>query len=115
MKFKNLICIAAILTCISLSSCKTGNFSIVNGKDDKSFVYFASDSEYAGKEVIVYIDNNTPFTYKVLKSKNGKIKNNAKPQSIAPGRHIIKVSCNDKPIHNSEIFVSTQTSKIINL
>lgn len=115
MKLKSLITIAGLVGIISLSSCKTGNFSTVSGQDDKAYIYFASDGKLAGKEVIVDIDGKTHFDYKVLKLKNDKVKPNSHAQSVAPGRHSVKVSHAGKQIYNSEIFLSTQTSKIINL
>jgi hypothetical protein len=84
-----------------------------SGKEDMAYLLFVSPNEYAGKEVQVSIDNQAPFTAKVVKAK--KSNRRGSQYGIATGTRNITVSCNGKNLYQKKIFVSTQEVKQIML
>ena len=82
-----------------------------SGKEDIAFLLFVSPNQYAGKDVQVKIDDNTPFTAKVVKEK--KSNRRGSQYGITTGARTITVSCNGKDIYHKKIFVSTQEVKQI--
>ena len=82
-----------------------------SGKEDIAYLLFVSSNEYAGKSVAVKIDNNVPFTAKVVK--NSKANRRGSQYGIAVGTRNLTVSYNGKNIYQKKIFVSTQEVKQI--
>ena len=67
-KMKKLI-ILSILT-VLMAGCRAHlPVAQESGKEDMAFLLFVSPNEYAGKDVEVKIDDNAPFTAKVVKEK----------------------------------------------
>lgn len=84
-----------------------------SGKEDIAYLLFVSSSEYAGKKVVVKIDNNAPFEAKVEKS--SKASRRGSQYGIAVGTRNLTVSYDGKNIYQKKIFVSTQEVKQIML
>ena len=84
-----------------------------SGKEDIAYLLFVSSKEYAGKSVLVKIDNNAPFAAKVVKS--SKANRRGSQYGIAVGTRNLTVSCDGKNIYQKKIFVSTQEVKQIML
>lgn len=82
-----------------------------SGKEDIAYLLFVSPNEYAGEEVQVTIDNNAPFTAKVVKSK--KANRRGSQYGIATGTRTLKVSYNGKNLYQKKIFLSSQEVKQI--
>lgn len=82
-----------------------------SGKEDIAYLLFVSSNQYAGKEVQVKVDNNTPFTAKVVKAKNANRRGSQ--YGIAIGTRTLTVSYDGKNIYQKKIFVSTQEVKQI--
>ena len=99
---------------ILLTGCRA-NFPVAqeSGKDDIAYLLFVSPNQYAGKEVQVKVDNNAPFTAKVVKAK--KANRRGSQYGIAVGTRTLTVSYNSKNIFQKKIFVSTQEVKQITL
>lgn len=95
-----------------LVGCKA-NFPVAqeSGKDDVAYLLFVGQSQYGGKDVVVTIDNATPFTAKVVKAK--KSNRRGTQYGIATGTRDIKVTSNGQTIYQKKIFVSTQEVKQI--
>lgn len=109
---KKLILLFAIP--ILLTGCRA-NFPVAqeSGKEDIAYLLFVSPNQYAGKEVQVKVDNNAPFTAKVVKAK--KANRRGSQYGIAVGTRTLTVSYNSKNIFQKKIFVSTQEVKQITL
>lgn len=101
-------------TPILLTGCRA-NFPVAqeSGKEDIAYLLFVSPNQYAGKEVQVKVDNNAPFTAKVVKAK--KANRRGSQYGIAVGTRTLTVSYNSKNIFQKKIFVSTQEVKQITL
>lgn len=99
---------------ILLTGCRA-NFPVAqeSGKEDIAYLLFVSPNQYAGKEVQVKVDNNAPFTAKVVKAK--KANRRGSQYGIAVGTRTLTVSYNSKNIFQKKIFVSTQEVKQITL
>lgn len=99
---------------ILLTGCRA-NFPVAqeSGKEDIAYLLFISPNQYAGKEVQVKVDNNAPFTAKVVKAK--KANRRGSQYGIAVGTRTLTVSYNSKNIFQKKIFVSTQEVKQITL
>ena len=82
-----------------------------SGKEDMAFLLFVSPNEYAGKDVEVKIDDNAPFTAKVVKEK--KANRRGSQYGIATGTRNITVTCEGKNLYQKKIFISTQEVKQI--
>ena len=82
-----------------------------SGKEDIAYLLFVSSNQYAGKEVQVKVDNNAPFTAKVVKAK--KANRRGSQYGIAVGTRTLTVSYNSNNIYQKKIFVSTQEVKQI--
>lgn len=82
-----------------------------SGKEDIAYLLFVSSNQYAGKDVQVKIDNNSPFTAKVVKEK--KASRRGSQYGISTGTRTITVSFDGKNIYQKKIFVSTQEVKQI--
>lgn len=95
-----------------LVGCKA-NFPVAqeSGKEDMAYLLFVGQNQYGGKDVVVTIDNATPFTAKVIKSK--KSNRRGTQYGIATGTRDIKVTSDGKTIYQKKIFVSTQEVKQI--
>ena len=99
---------------ILLTGCRA-HFPVAqeSGKEDIAYLLFVSPNQYAGKEVQVKVDNNAPFTAKVVKAK--KANRRGSQYGIAVGTRTLTVSYNSKNIFQKKIFVSTQEVKQITL
>lgn len=99
---------------ILLTGCRA-NFPVAqeSGKEDIAYLLFVSPNQYAGKEVQVKVDNNAPFTAKVVKAK--KANRRGSQYGISVGTRTLTVSYNSKNIFQKKIFVSTQEVKQITL
>lgn len=99
---------------ILLTGCRA-NFPVAqeSGKEDIAYLLFVSPNQYAGKEVQVKVDNNAPFTAKVVKAK--KANRRGSQYGIAVGTRTLTVSYNSRNIFQKKIFVSTQEVKQITL
>ncbi len=95
-----------------LVGCKA-NFPVAqeSGKEDMAYLLFVGQNQYGGKDVVVSVDNATPFTAKVVKSK--KSNQRGTQYGIATGTRDIKVTFDGKTIYQKKIFVSTQEIKQI--
>lgn len=95
-----------------LVGCKA-NFPVAqeSGKEDMAYLLFVGQNQYGGKDVVVSVDNATPFTAKVVKSK--KSNRRGTQYGIATGTRDIKVTSDGKTIYQKKIFVSTQEVKQI--
>lgn len=82
-----------------------------SGKEDIAYLLFVSSNQYAGKEVQVKVDNNAPFTAKVVKAK--KANRRGSQYGIAVGTRALTVSYDGKNIYQKKIFISTQEVKQI--
>lgn len=82
-----------------------------SGKEDIAYLLFVSSNQYAGKEVQIKIDNNAPFTAKVVKAK--KANRRGSQYGISVGTRTLTVSYDGKNIYQKKIFVSTQEVKQI--
>ncbi len=107
---KKLILLFAIP--LLLIGCRA-NFPVAqeSGKEDIAYLLFVSSNEYASKEVQVQVDNNAPFTAKVVKAK--KANRRGSQYGIAVGTRSLTVSYQGKNIYQKKIFVSTQEVKQI--
>lgn len=95
-----------------LIGCKA-NFPVAqeSGKEDMAYLLFVGQNQYGGKDVLVTIDDATPFTAKVVKSK--KSNRRGTQYGIATGTRDIKVTYEGETIYQKKIFVSTQEVKQI--
>lgn len=105
-----------ILTMLAITTLLTGckaNFPVAqeSGKEDMAYLLFVGQKQYGGKEVLVTIDDATPFTARVVKSK--KSNRRGTQYGIATGTRDIKVTSDGKTIYQKKIFVSTQEVKQI--
>lgn len=93
-----------------LIGCKA-NFPVAqeSGKEDMAYLLFVGQNQYGGKDVLVTIDDATPFTAKVVKSK--KSNRRGTQYGIATGTRDIKVTYEGETIYQKKIFVSTQEVK----
>lgn len=82
-----------------------------SGKEDQAYLLFVSPDTYAQKEVTVCLDNNTPFTAKVVKQKKSNRKGTQ--YAVHTGTRNLKVTYEGKVIYQKKIFVSTQEVKSI--
>lgn len=82
-----------------------------SGKEDIAYLLFVSAKEYTGKSVIVKVDNNAPFTAKVVRAT--KSNRRGSQYGIATGARTLTVSYNGKILYQKKIFVSTQEVKQI--
>lgn len=82
-----------------------------SGKEDIAYLLFVSPNEYAGKKVTVILDDQAPFTAKVVKEKSSKRKGTQ--YGIKTGTRNIKVTSGNKILYQKKIFVSTQEVKQI--
>lgn len=82
-----------------------------SGKEDIAYLLFVSSNQYAGKEVQVKVDNNAPFSAKVVKAKKANLR--GCQYGIAVGTRTLTVSYDGKNIYQKKIFVSTQEVKQI--
>lgn len=95
-----------------LVGCKT-NYPVAQqgGKEDMAFLLFVSSDKYAGKEVMVSIDETQPFVAKVVKEKKDKRKGTQ--YGVSTGTRVLKVSCDGDVLYNKKVFLSTQEVKQI--
>lgn len=107
---KKILTILAVATL--LIGCKA-NFPVAqeSGKEDMAYLLFVGQNQYGGKDVLVTIDDATPFTAKVVKSK--KSNRRGTQYGIATGTRDIKVTYEGETIYQKKIFVSTQEVKQI--
>lgn len=82
-----------------------------SGKEDIAYLLFVSSNQYAGKEIQVKLDNNSPFTAKVVKTKKANLRGSQ--YGIAVGTRNLTVSYKGRNIYQKKIFVSTQEVKQI--
>lgn len=92
------------------TACKTP-VAQQSGKEDVAYLLFVSPNEYAGKEVTVVLDNQKPFSVKVVKEKSAKRKGTQ--YGVKTGPRSIKVISGDRILYQKKIFVSTQEVKQI--
>ncbi|HJD92989.1 MULTISPECIES: hypothetical protein [Bacteroides] len=104
---------ALALVIIGFTSCKTGTYSRTIPSDDVAYVQVISSGQMAKKSVEVVIDDTISFEAKVDKLK----KSSTRPRTytITPGRRNIKVYYQGQLIHQQDVFVSHQTTKVITL
>ena len=95
-----------------LVGCKT-NYPVAQqgGKEDMAFLLFVSSDKYAGKEVMVSIDETQPFVAKVVKEKKAKRKGTQ--YGVSTGTRMLKVNCDGDVLYNKKVFLSTQEVKQI--
>lgn len=105
--------ILTILTVATLLIGCKANFPVAqeSGKEDLAYLLFVGQNQYGGKDVLVTIDDATPFTAKVVKSK--KSNRRGTQYGIATGTRDIKVTYEGETIYQKKIFVSTQEVKQI--
>ncbi len=82
-----------------------------SGKEDIAYLLFVGQQEYGNHEVLVSIDDSTPFTAKVVKAK--KANRRGTQYAIGTGARTIKVTSDGKTLYQKKIFVSTQEVKQI--
>lgn len=82
-----------------------------SGSDDMAYLLFVGQNKYGGKDVVVTIDNVSPFTAKVVKAKDSNRKGTQ--YGIATGTRDITVTFDGEVIYQKKIFVSTQEVKQI--
>ena len=89
------------------------NFPVAqeSGKEDIAYLLFVNSNQYAGKEVLVKVDNNAPFTAKVVKMK--KANRRGSQYGITVGTRNLTISYDGEKIYQKKIFVSTQEVKQI--
>lgn len=102
-----------ILVVPMLFVCCRANFPVAqeSGKEDMAYLLFVGQKQYGGKDVVVTIDNTSPFTAKVVKSR--KSNRRGTQYGIATGTRDIKVTSDGKTIYQKKIFVSPQEVKQI--
>lgn len=83
------------------------------GKEDIAFLLFSSPKEYAGKEVLVTIDESQAFTAKVVKLK--KANRRGTQYGVSTGTRSLKVEHEGKILYQKKLFLSTQEVKHITL
>lgn len=110
MKKQILKLVCAIVLPLFFASCKTP-VAQQSGKEDIAYLLFVSPNEYAGKEVTVVLDNQKPFTVKVVKEKSAKRKGTQ--YGVKTGTRNLKVTSDGKTLYQKKIFVSTQEVKQI--
>ena len=110
MKRQILKLVCAIALPLFFTACKTP-VAQQSGKEDMAYLLFVSPKEYAGKEVTVALDNQKPFTVKVVKEKSAKRKGTQ--YGVKTGPRSIKVTSGGKTLYQKKIFVSTQEVKQI--
>ena len=95
-----------------VASCKI-NYPVAQqgGKEDMAFLLFVSAEKYAGKEVMVSIDDSEPFSAKVVKEKKAKRKGTQ--YGVSTGARALKVSCDGSVLYDKKVFLSTQEVKQI--
>lgn len=82
-----------------------------SGREDIAYLLFISPKQYAGKEVTVTLDTQTPFQAKVIKEKF--VRSKGKQYGIHTGKRRIKVVYKGKTLYEKYIFVSSQEIKQI--
>ena len=111
-KYSFIACFYAFLIALPflIFSCKA-NFPVAqqSGKEDMAYLIFVSEKQYAGKQIIVTIDDSEPFTAKVVKQ--SKANRRGTQYGIATGTRNLKVTYNGNTIFLKKIFVSTQEVK----
>lgn len=97
---------------ILLMACKA-NLPVAqqSGKEDMAYLLFVSGKEYAGKQILVSVDNAQPFTAKVVKQKKAHRKGTQ--YGIGTGNRSLTVTCDGKTIYHKRLFLSTQEVKQI--
>ncbi len=97
-----------------LFGCKV-NYPVAqqSGKEDMAYLLFISSDEYAGKEVLVTIDNEQPFNAVVVAQKKSKRK--GMQYGVSTGTRSLKVTYEGKTLYQKKIFLSTQEVKQIML
>ena len=110
MKRQILKLVCEIALHLFFTACKTP-VAQQSGKEDMAYLLFVSPKEYAGKEVTVVLDNQKPFTVKVVKEKSAKRKGTQ--YGVKTGPRSIKVTSGGKTLYQKKIFVSTQEVKQI--
>lgn len=100
------------LASLLIVGCKS-NYPVAqqSGKEDMAYLLFVGQQVYGEKEVQVTIDDNAPFTAKVVKSKKSNRKGTQ--YGISTGTRNLKVTFDGKTIYQKKIFVSTQEVKQI--
>lgn len=84
-----------------------------SGKEDMAYLLFVGSDEYAGKEVLVTIDNKQPFNAVVVAQKKSKRKGTQ--YGISTGTRSLKVTYEGKVLYQKKLFLSTQEVKQIML
>lgn len=97
--------------CSGQSPCKT-LLAHQSGKEDMAYLLFVSPKECAGKEVTVSLDNQKPFTVKVVKEKSAKRKGTQYGVKIGP--RSIKVTSGSKTLYQKKIFCILKGSQTNN-
>ena len=97
-----------------LFGCKV-NYPVAqqSGKEDMAYLLFISSDEYAGKEVLVTIDNEQPFNAVGVAQKKSKRKGTQ--YGVSTGTRSLKVTYEGKTLYQKKIFLSTQEVKQIML
>lgn len=83
------------------------------GKEDMAYLLFVSSKNYTGKTIEVTIDNESPFSAKVVKQRNAMVKGTQ--YGVATGTHSLKVCYNGKVLYQKKVFLSSQEVKQIML
>ena len=82
-----------------------------SGKEDMAYLLFVSEKQYAGKNVLVSLDEGNTFMAKVVKGKNSNLKGTQ--YGISTGNRLLKVTYQGEILYQKRIFVSTQEVKQI--
>lgn len=109
---KNLFQRIATLLCATflLAGCKAP-VAQQSGREDIAYLLFISPKQYAGKEVTVTLDTQTPFEAKVIKEKFARSK--GKQYGVHTGKRKIKVTYEGRTLYDKYIFISSQETKHI--
>mgnify|MGYP004444229687 CR=1 FL=1 len=109
-----LFCLTAIIL-FCVTSCRTGNFSSSGGQQELSYICVISSTNLAGKDVMVKVDDNTPFKARVQEAKQYTEKHNGTVYGIMPGRRKVEITYRGQVLYSQEVFVTSQQTKTITL
>lgn len=84
-----------------------------SGKEDMAYLLFVSPQKYAGKTVIVTLDDRNAFDAKVVKTKKSNRRGTS--YAVSTGRRKINVEFEGNSLYKKEVLLSTQETQIITL
>lgn len=103
--------ILLVLAAATMVGCRNTYQTLSAGKENESFILITTDKDEYRENITVVVDNGTPILVeKVFKTKKQL---QAKPITITPGKHTIKVLKNGQTIYEQAVFLGLQETKKI--